>query len=237
MADAPAIRREFSLYAAEQTERREWVDPPLFPAGIEMLLLWIIGLTTTFIVQGYDPAFTERFCNSSRGLVEAGEWWRPFTALFLHADIGHLLSNICIGGIFCVMAAQTLGLWRAWLLILLGGMLGNALNAWARYPGDFASLGASTATFAALGLLTGAALASAWRSRSYRELRPLIAPLVGGLTMLGMYGLGDGTALSNTDVAGHFAGWSCGVMLGWLIRPKVAAVAEAPRPSNAFAGT
>jgi rhomboid protease GluP len=237
LADAPAIRREFSLYAAEQAERREWVEPPLFPAGIEILLLWIAALTVTFIAQGQDPVFTERFCNSSRALVGDGELWRPFTSLFLHADVGHLLSNIGIGGIFCVMAAQTLGLWRAWLLILLSGTLGNALNAWSRYPDAFASLGASTATFGALGLLTGAGLSAAWRSRSYRELRPLVAPVFAGLTMLGIYGIGDGSAGNNTDVAGHFAGWSCGVLLGYLSRPKVAVVPDEPPPATAFAGS
>lgn len=234
VADASAIRREFSLYAAEQAERREWIEPPFFPAGIELLLLWIIALTLTFIAQGLDPGFTDRFCNSSVALVGSGEWWRPFTALFLHADTGHLLANIGIGGIFCVMAAQTFGLWRAWLLVLLSGTLGNALNAWARYPESFASLGASTATFGALGLLTGAALAAAWKSRSYRELRPLVAPLIIGLTMVGMYGVGDGTANSNTDVAGHFAGWSCGVLLGCLCRPKIATFAEPSRSAAAF---
>ena len=237
MADAPEIRREFSLYAAEQAERREWIEPPFFPSGIEILLLWVIALSVTFIAQTYDPVFTERFCNSSHGLVASGEWWRPFTSLFLHADVGHLLSNVCIGGIFCVMTAQTLGRWRAWLLILLSGTLGNALNAWARYPSDFASLGASTATFGALGLLTGAAVAAAWRSRSYREFRPLVAPIFVGAMMLGMYGLGDGTPASNTDVAGHFAGWSCGVLLGFVSRPTLAAATGAPRPATAFAGS
>ncbi len=234
LADAPAIRREFSLYAAEQAERREWVEPPLFPAGIELLLLWIIALTLTFIAQGLDPGFTDRFCNSSVALVGSGEWWRPFTALFLHADTGHLLSNIGIGGIFCVMAAQTFGLWRAWLLVLLSGTLGNALNAWARYPESFSSIGSSTATFGALGLLTGAALAAAWKSHSSRELRPLLAPLIIGLTMVGMYGVGDGSLTSNTDVAGHFAGWSCGVLLGYVCRPKVEVFTELPRAATAI---
>ena len=235
MADAPEIRREFSLYAAEQAERREWIEPPLFPAGIEILLLWIAVLTATFLAQGQDLHLTERFCNSSRALVAGGEWWRPFTSLFLHADVGHLLSNVGIGGIFCVMAAQTFGSWRAWLLVLLSATLGNALNAWARYPDDFASLGASTATFGALGLLTGAALAAAWRSRSYRELRPLIAPIFVGLTMVGMYGLGDGSPVDNTDVAGHLAGWSFGVLLGYVSRPKLISLPELPRPATALA--
>jgi hypothetical protein len=55
--------------------------------------------------------------------------------------------------------------------------------------------------------------------------------------MLGMYGIGDGTAGDNTDVAGHLAGWSFGVLLGFLSRPKVAAVPELSPPTAAFAGS
>lgn len=232
-SDAPGIQREFSLYAQEQAERRERIDPPLFPAGVELLLLWFIALTGVFVLQERDPALTDRFCNSARALVEGGEWWRPFTALFLHADGGHLLSNIGIGGIFCVMAAHTLGAGRAWLLILVSGTLGNVLNAWLRYPEDFNSLGASTATFGALGLLTGAATVAAWRNRSYRELRPLIAPIFVGATMLGMYGVGG----EGIDVAGHFAGWSFGALLGALAARREARAPRADDQAKAVAGS
>lgn len=231
--DAPAIRREFALYAEEQAERRERVELPLFPAGVELMLLWIIALTAAFMVQERYPAFTGDFCNSSRALVERGEWWRPFTALFLHADGGHLLSNIGIGGIFCVMVAHTVGAWRAWLLILASGTLGNALNAWLRYPSDFASLGASTATFGALGVLTGAAASAAWRFRSPKEFRPLVAPIFAGAMMLGMYGVGG----EGIDVSGHFAGWACGAVLGVLGARKLRPEVGDEREKAAFAGS
>jgi rhomboid protease GluP len=214
-AELPGIRREFELYEREQAERRERVEPPVFPAGIELAFAWALSLLVMFWWQGRDPGWADRFCNSSQALVEGGEWWRAFTALFLHADAGHLLSNIGIGGIFCVMVAHTVGAWRGWALILAGGMLGNLANAWARYPAAFESLGASTATFAAVGILSGVASLRAWRFHSLRELRPLLVPLLTGLIVLGWYGTGgespDG---GNTDVAGHVAGWTSGMLLG-----------------------
>jgi membrane associated rhomboid family serine protease len=127
------------------------------------------------------------------------------------------LGNIFIGGIFCVMVAQSVGAWRGWALILAAGTLGNALNAGLRFPAEFLSLGASTATFGAVGILVGTASVAAWRSRSYRELRPVLVPVVIGLVLLGWYGTGGETAADgggNTDVAGHFAGWASGVLLG-----------------------
>lgn len=211
-AHAGVIRQEYQLYEAEQADRGEHADTPLFPAGLGLFSAWTFALMATFLWQGRDFTFSDRFCNSSLALVEGGEWWRPFTSLFLHADAGHLLGNVAIGGIFCVMVAKLLGALRAWPLILLAGTLGNALNAWLHYPDPFLSLGASTATFAALGLLVGSSSRLAWRHRSYREFRPLVAPLLAGLMMLAWYGMGG----ENTDVAGHFLGWGCGAVLGWF---------------------
>jgi len=214
-AEAPGIHREFALYESEQSERRERVEPPVFPAGIELALVWALSLLAVFWWQGQDLTLEDRFCNSSHALVEGGEWWRAFTALFLHADAGHLLSNIGIGGIFCVMVAHTVGAWRGWALILAGGMLGNLVNAWVRYPDHFTSLGASTATFASVGVLIGVATMRAWRLHSFRELRPLMAPLLTGLIVLGWWGSGGGGPdAGRIDVAGHVAGWTSGLLLG-----------------------
>lgn len=215
-AEEPRIRREFELYQAEQAERRERVDPPVFPAGMELAAAWAVALLAVFLWQGSDLQLADRFCNSSTALA-AGEWWRPFTSLFLHADAGHLLGNVFLGGIFCIMVAHSIGAWRGWALILAAGTLGNAVNAWLRLPAEFLSLGASTATFGAVGVLVGTASVRAWRSRSYRELRPVLVPLVIGLVLLGWYGSGGEAAPgaeNNTDVAGHFAGWASGTLLG-----------------------
>lgn len=229
---APSVRRELSLYAGEKVAPREWIEPPVFPAGIGHMLAWVTALALMFLWQQWDPSLTDKLCNSSRAFIGNGEWWRPFTSLFLHADGQHLLGNVAIGGIFCVMVAQTLGAWRGWPLILLAGTIANAINAWARYPDSYLSLGASTATFGALGILVGAAMRSAWRHRSYRELRTLFAPLVVGLILLGWYG----TAGENTDVAGHFAGFSVGAVLGGLAALHGAGIARAESRKTAFAG-
>ena len=77
--------------------------------------------------------------------------WRLTTALTLHADLGHIVANSVFGGLFGLLGRPHLGTGVAWFCIVLGGTLGNALNALAR-PDEFASIGASTATFAAVGL-------------------------------------------------------------------------------------
>jgi rhomboid protease GluP len=153
-------------------------------------------------------------------MVHGGEWWRPITALFLHADGAHLLGNALLGGVFCVLVAHAIGAFRGWLLILACGAVANAINAAARLPEDFRSLGASTATFAALGLLVGHATRLAWMMRSFHGFRMLFVPLVAGGILLGWFG-GGGADAGNIDVAGHILGWLIGVCAGFFLGKPV----------------
>jgi len=210
--DAPAIIEEFALYQKEQATLRD--KPPAtefktFTTGSELPLLWAAVLMVVFYLQIRDDSLTDRFCNSTSGLLQNGEWWRPFTALFLHADVGHLLGNILIGGIFCVLVMQSVGGLRGWLWILAGGTAANAINAWLHKPGPFESIGASTATFAALGILVGVSTRIAWMTRSYSGFKPLLLPVIAGMILLGWFGSGG----ENTDVAGHFLGTLCGFLM------------------------
>jgi hypothetical protein len=86
-------------------------------------------------------------------LIRAGEWWRPFTALTLHADAAHLFGNLVFGVLFGYAAGQLLGSGVAWFSILIAGALGNAVNTFIQAP-EHTSVGASTAVFAALGIVS-----------------------------------------------------------------------------------
>src|SRR5690606_3367049 len=79
---------------------------------------------------------------ANAGLLIGGEWWRAFTALSLHGDLGHLLSNVLFGGMIGLVVAQTVGAGLAWLSIVLAGGLGNVLAAAFRTAGH-TSIGAS----------------------------------------------------------------------------------------------
>ncbi|MFC7338457.1 rhomboid family intramembrane serine protease [Haloferula chungangensis] len=211
------VRHELSEYAAEQQLWRERAELPVGAVGMELALIWVLSLVGIFLFQIKDPSISDRFCNSAVDVVAGGEWWRTFTALFLHADAPHLLGNVFIGGVFCYFVAQSFGQLRGWMMILASGVLGNSLNALYHFPENFYSLGASTATFGAMGLLVGLGVVLAWKSRTYRMLKPVMVPLATGLIMLGWYGVGDG----NTDVLAHVFGWSSGVVLGVVVAGKM----------------
>jgi rhomboid protease GluP len=147
-----------------------------------------------------------------RGTVpRSGEWWRSVTALMLHADTGHLFANLCFGLLFGYFAGQTVGAGLAWAGTLVAAALGNVIDI-ALMPLQQASLGASTAVFATLGMLS----AYSWRKHSNTRAKWAFrgAPLVAGIALLAMTGSGSGAANDNTDVLAHLSGFAAGVLVG-----------------------
>jgi len=148
-------------------------------------------------------------------MVEHGQWARALTALCLHGDIVHLVSNLVAGMGFAFFVARFFGAASGWLLILISGVLGNALNAWVYYPEAHYSIGASTAVFGALGLLTGVGLWVAMTEAKQTWSMPRwFMPIFGGITLLGLIGIGDGALDGIVDVAAHISGFLCGLLMG-----------------------
>ncbi|MCR8642683.1 rhomboid family intramembrane serine protease [Paenibacillus sp. N1-5-1-14] len=58
------------------------------------------------------------------------EWWRNFTAMFLHAGFGHLFFNMFTIVIFAPPLEIMLGKVRYLLLYLISGVAGNLVSAW-----------------------------------------------------------------------------------------------------------
>ncbi len=141
------------------------------------------------------------------GRVMAGEWWRTVTALTLHLDAGHITSNLIFGAIFGFLAGRVLGGGVAWLAIVVAAALGNFINAVVQSP-SHVSIGASTAVFAALGVIVAHAL----RPRSLGRERPLRrwSPLIGGVVLLAFTGVGG----ERTDVVAHLTGFLAGLLIG-----------------------
>lgn len=141
------------------------------------------------------------------GFFERGEWWRVVTALTLHGDVLHLMSNLAFGALFGYPAARLFGPGLAWLLIVAGGALAYGIDA-LLHPPTHHLLGASTAVFTALGLIA----AYGWR-RHMQNWSPWMrrsAPLVGGIALLAFTGTGG----ENTDILAHFVGFIVGTGIG-----------------------
>lgn len=143
-------------------------------------------------------------------LIRAGEWWRTITALTLHSDLHHLIGNLVFGIMFGLFAGRLLGSGVAWFSIIVAAALGNTLNT-LLLEVTHRSIGASTAVFAALGLVAG----FVWRGKfmaqdrwSYR-----LGPIIGGFALL-MY---TGTGGERTDIGAHLMGFLFGLGAGMLL--------------------
>ena len=217
------IRRGNAELAADHLERYRVENlpprirvPPIITvdsgwAGVLgfLCILWALPALEAWGWFGIDWRGAGRM---EAALVRDGEWWRTITALTLHGDLAHILGNSLFGAVFGVMAGRYLGSGLCWLLVLLAGAFGNEINALLR-PDGFASLGASTATFACVGLTS----AFVWR-RGYfrgRGWRRGLAPIAAGLALLAFTGMGG----ANTDILAHVAGFACGVAAGAGVAP------------------
>ncbi len=216
-ADLPAIRHQLDCF---ERESRGWPPPRLAlegPAPRARIplspLVWVLALFAAFHVQLSHPALPDAALLDAERVFAHGEWWRAATALWLHGDLGHLVSNAGSGLLVFTALVHTLRRpLLAWGLLAAAALLGNVAAVAIHHGEPYRSLGASTAVFAGLGLLTGRALRLVARGfgASGRRWRALALPLLSGLVVLGLLGAGE----ANVDVLAHATGFAAGVLLG-----------------------
>jgi membrane associated rhomboid family serine protease len=203
----------------EQESQRE--PEPVAAGSAFAGLAFAAALLAFFFVTGpRNPAviwFERGSADAERILL--GELWRTLTALTLHADLGHALANALFGALFLGAACGALGAGVGCALVLLAGVGGNLANALFQNP-HHVSVGASTAVFGAVGLLSGLGVAR-WRRRS--PGRPAWVPIGAGLAILAMLG----TTGARVDLWAHLFGLLAGGALGI---PVGFALPRPPRP-------
>lgn len=212
-ASAPQAAEQLRLYRGENPPRRivRWPSHP--PSrGLVATAAWTAVLAMAYVMQvryaqGVDWADLGQLI---AGAVTRGEWWRAVTSLMLHADLAHVAGNIVFGGFFGYLAGQYLGSGIALLAILLAGAGGNLANAGIQIAAH-RSVGASTAVFAALGIVASCVWSVSRRFELSWARR--WSPVVGAVALLAFTGTGD----ERTDIMAHLFGFLAGVVTGWLL--------------------
>lgn len=210
---AETARAELADYEREKrAERRVHAPPRRIGNGWPGAIVYVASLVIMTVLSremslGADWLEVGRM---DSGRFVAGEWWRAVTALTLHADAAHLLANAAFGSFFGYALGTIWGGGFAWLAIVLAGTIGNAMNGLVT-SADHRSIGASTAVFGALGLLT----AYSWRRGFPADARSRekIAPIVAGLGLLAFTGAGG----ENTDIGAHLMGFVAGFAIGLVV--------------------
>lgn len=216
LAMVPAAATELTLYRHENA-RQSGAQPLVeIGAGRPGVLWYAAVLLTVFFALHTDLLGLDwlRAGRVDAGALLGGEWWRAITALTLHIELAHLGGNLAFGAFFGYFIGRYFGTGVGWLAVLLAASLGNVVNSWLQSPAH-RSIGASTAVFAALGLL----VAYTWRRGFLRDTpwRARIAPIVAGLGLLAF----TGTAGENTDLGAHLFGFAAGVVFGVAVAQLV----------------
>ncbi len=205
--DASRAREQIRLYIEENQRSRSQSHSHFgIQDGLTCGWLYAVTILAVYILQR-DQMFSVDWAQlgmSHAGLVREGEWWRVITALGLHVDTAHLVSNLCFGILFAFLAGEMIGWGLAWTGMIVAGSLGNLLNALVQ-PAHHASVGASTAIFAAVGILA----AYSWSRRASRRNRWI--PLGGGVALLAFVGMGG----ERTDIFAHVTGFAAGCLFGF----------------------
>ncbi|MGI9373985.1 MAG: rhomboid family intramembrane serine protease [Hyphomicrobiales bacterium] len=207
---------ELTAYEAENRARVKsngtMVQRTMFKPRLEGVLAYWAVLLFFFVAarQGLFDISWARDGAVTAALISEGQIWRAVTALTLHLDSAHLISNLVFGTFIGIFLAQVTGTGVAWLGMVVFGAIGNFINALVQ-PQTHSSIGASTAIFAGLGLLT--ALRQDWRATKQSFRLRAWAPLASGLAMLAFLGFGsDG----RVDILAHIFGFAAGLCGGWF---------------------
>ena len=159
-------------------------------------------------------------------LVHAGQWWRLFTAVTLHADVSHLAANLSTGFLMLGLAMGAYGYGVGLLLSYLAGV-GGFLAGLVFLPETHRSLGASGMVLGALGVL-----AAQWIALMRHGITPkqiAARGILSGCLLLALLGL---SPRENTDVLAHVAGFLSGLLLGAALAFCPQRLAQGPWPNR-----
>lgn len=158
--------------------------------------------------------------------VRHGQWWRVFTAIWLHADAGHLAANAAFGFVLLGLAMGRFGTGVALLAAYFAGAAANAAECLLANESRH-SLGASGMVMGSLGILATQSF-FLWRITPYGR-KYVLTGIAAALMLFVIFGLSP-----ETDVTAHFGGFVVGLALGGLLSLARDAV---HKPLSNFFGT
>lgn len=179
--------------------------------GVDILIFALMTLAG----GTQNPAVLDRFGTNTAWLITTQqEYWRLFTANFIHIGIAHLAFNMFALFQLGRQIESLYGRPRFLAIYLLSGLSG-AIFSYMLTQGR--SAGASTALFG----LFGALVVYFYRHREmFGRLGQQQLINLGIILLINvMIGLSPG---SNIDNWGHFGGFIGGLILGWFLCPRYA---------------
>lgn len=170
-------------------------------------LAWAVLVCLFYLINTLRDVETAGVMDSSA--LRQGQWWRLFTAMWLHADLAHLATNATLGVLLLGLTMGRYGTGIGLLASYLAGAGGNVIAALFTLQ-VHRSLGASGLVMGSLGLLAVQSLTL--RRQTPHALKYILSGIGGGIMMFVLFALTPGT-----DVVAHLGGFGCGLILGALL--------------------
>ena len=195
---------------AAHTQPAAQVRRPSFPVTTTILLINLAVFAGMTLLAPTDASGREqliRWGASYGPLIFQGDWWRLFTAMFVHVGIFHLAVNM-----WCLWNLGRLAEWQLgrmpFALVYLGSGVGGVLASLLWHP-NIVSAGASGAIFGLAGALISAARLGAIAMPGQEFKR-----YIGSLVPFVLYNLFLGAVISFIDNAAHIGGLVTGLAFG-----------------------
>jgi membrane associated rhomboid family serine protease len=218
IVDEPEFERAKGVLGQYQIENRGWRWRREWP-GTGVVFhwggaLWALAMAAFYYWSTVRIPWMKRAGMVDSRAVLGGQWWRLFTAVTLHENLPHLVSNAVTGFLLLGLAMARYGPGLAALAAFLAGAAGNYASVIVD-PATHESLGASGMVTGALGLITVQSFAH-WRK--YRAaVSWLPRAVAAGVLILVLIGFSPGTD-TVAHVGGFVAGAIFGLALAW-VRP------------------
>ena len=179
---------------------------PPFPGTIFLLISLIVVYITCMLLFPYDlliqsPEVFQLFGENEK--VLQGEFYRLFSAIFIHANIVHLASNVLFLIIFGIRLEELKSASFLVFGFVICGFVGNVASLiWFLLAVPMNSVGSSGGIFGILGIIY-----FSLRSESKHERRKSLYLLI----IFFMITIGQ-----DTNVISHLFGLLGGIFIGWI---------------------
>jgi membrane associated rhomboid family serine protease len=198
---ALAAIRQYRLENRGVPWRRQVKPGVLFDGGS---IAWLLLILLFYWLEQNHGLRAPGLMDSTK--VSEGQWWRLFTAVWLHADLAHLAANAASGVVLLGLAMGRFGTGIGLVSSILAGAGGNVFG-WLLGEAPHRSLGASGLVMGCLGLIAAQSL-ELWPAAPNR-VRYVWGGVFAGIMLFVLMGLSPGT-----DVLAHLGGFVCGLALG-----------------------
>ena len=173
---------------------------------IVTIILAVLNIGVYLLVNVYLNSKTGRYWLDNLAqqrdlIIRFGQYYRIFSAMWVHADLTHLLSNMLFLVIFGLLVENRYSIFQYLIIYFVSGLLGNLVSL-ISLPPTVLSLGASGCIFGLMGAY--------YISFISYDKKFILYAIISSMIMVG-FSIG-----TNVNSWAHLFGAIGGLLLGWI---------------------